>query len=60
MKRFSLRWMAWYGDSEVIFDVPDDWDLTIAHIADGEDIGNEGIQKAFETPIGRMSRDYRM
>jgi nickel-dependent lactate racemase len=52
MKRFSLRWMAWYGDSEVTFDVPDDWDLTISHIADGEDIGNEGIQMAFETPIG--------
>lgn len=50
-KRFIIPWMAWYGDMEAEFAVPNDWELVIANMADGEDIGEEGIVKAFDNPI---------
>ena len=52
MKKFTIPWMAWYGDGQATFAVPDSWELAIAKMPDVEDIGDAGIEKAFGNPIG--------
>ncbi len=51
MRGFSIRWMAWYGDSEVTLPLPDYWDIEVAKMANGGEIGEQGIAHAFENPI---------
>jgi nickel-dependent lactate racemase len=41
----------WYGDTfDMVF--PDGWEITVAEMRGGPDIGEAGIKQAFDNPIG--------
>jgi len=48
----SIRFGAWYDDRDLELAFPGDWDITLCPPADGPDIGDEGIARAFANPIG--------
>ena len=51
MKTVSVPWAMWYGDSfEMTF--PESWEVMVANMRGGPDIGDEGIRQAFARPIG--------
>ncbi len=51
MKTVTVSWSMWYGDTfELTF--PDSWEVTVAEMQGGPDIGDEGIRQAFANPIG--------
>jgi len=51
MKTVLVPWAMWYGDKfEMTF--PDSWDITLAEMKGGPDIGDEGIRQALAEPIG--------
>ena len=52
MKTVSVPWGMWYGDDKFTFSFPDSWELVVAEIKGGPDIGDEGIRRAFAQPIG--------
>ncbi len=51
MKTVTVPWAMWYGDT---FDMtfPESWEITVADMRGGLDIGDEGIRQAFAEPIG--------
>ena len=51
MKTVTVPWSMWYGDTfEMTF--PDTWEVTVAEMRGGPDIGDEGIRQALADPIG--------
>ncbi len=52
MKTVTIPWSAWYDTRTFDLTFPDSWDITVADMAGGHDIGDDGIREAFETPIG--------
>ena len=51
MKTVTVPWAMWYGDTfEMTF--PDSWEVTVAQMKGGPDIGDEEIRRAFSNPIG--------
>ncbi len=52
MKTVSVPWAIWYGEKEFDMSFPDTWDVTVAEMKGGPDIGDEGIRRAFAEPIG--------
>ena len=48
----SIRWGAWYDDSELTLDFPAGYEVLSCPPADGPDIGEAGIAAAFASPIG--------
>lgn len=48
----SIRWGAWFGDSDFELTFPEGWLVTDCPPADGPDIGESGIADAFAHPIG--------
>jgi hypothetical protein len=54
----SIRWGAWFGDSDVELPFPDGWRVTSCPPQDGTDIGESGIAASFANPIeSRRLRD---
>ena len=51
MKTVTVPWAMWYGDT---FDMtfPDSWEVSVAEMRGGPDIGDEGIRRALASPIG--------
>ena len=47
-----IPWRAWYGDEELELRFPPSWHVRVYWPADGPDIGQGGIEAAFENPIG--------
>jgi nickel-dependent lactate racemase len=47
-----IPWRAWYGDEELELRFPPSWHVRAYWPADGPDIGQGGIEAAFENPIG--------
>ena len=48
----SIRWGSFYGDSDYELTFPGSWDVNVHEPAGGDDIGEEGIARAFDNPIG--------
>ncbi len=48
----TIRWGAWYDDSELTLDFPAEYEVLSCPPADGPDIGEAGITAAFAAPIG--------
>ena len=51
MQKVTVPWAMWYGDT---FDLtfPDSWEVQVAEMKGGPEIGDAGIRKAFAEPIG--------
>lgn len=47
-----IPWRAWYGDDWYELSFPDGWNVQAFWPADAPDIGAEGIEAAFQKPIG--------
>lgn len=52
MQTVSVPWSMWYDTRTFDLTFPDTWDLTVSHMKGGPDIGEEGIRRALEEPIG--------
>ena len=52
MKTVSVPWAMWYAEEKFDLTFPDSWEVTIANMKGGPDIGDEGIRRAFAEPIG--------
>ena len=48
----GIPWAAYFGDTTFELHFPDGWDVAVHPPADGPDIGDEGIARAFASPIG--------
>jgi len=48
----SMLWKAWYGDEVVTLGFPDGWDVREVRMADAPSLGSDGIERAFDEPIG--------
>jgi lactate racemase len=51
MNTVSVPWGMWYGD-RVDLSFPESWQVQVAHMRGGPDIGEDGIRAAFATPVG--------
>jgi nickel-dependent lactate racemase len=52
MQSVTVPWGMWYNDKGFEFTFPDDWQLTVPSIKGGADIGDGGIRRALQAPIG--------
>jgi lactate racemase len=52
MKTVSVPWAMWYGNAKFDLTFPDSWDITVAEMKGGPDIGDAGIRRALADPIG--------
>jgi len=56
MTTVSIPWAMWYGDEKYTLDFPGSWELIVARMKGGPDIGDQGIRRAFAEPIGAPPR----
>lgn len=52
MTSVSVPWSMWYENTTYELTFPDTWDVTVAEMAGGPDIGDAGIRQALAAPIG--------
>ena len=52
MKTVPIPWGMWYGKEKFDLTFPDAWDVHVAEMLGGEDIGDAGIRKSLAEPIG--------
>ncbi|HEX6970739.1 MAG TPA: lactate racemase domain-containing protein, partial [Limnochordia bacterium] len=52
MQRVRIPWAAWYGEGTYELTFPEGWEITVAEMKGGRDIGDDGIRAALERPIG--------
>ncbi|MDP6780064.1 MAG: lactate racemase domain-containing protein [Candidatus Latescibacteria bacterium] len=52
MQTIRVPWAAWYGTEKLELSFPDTWELTVAEMAGGDDIGDAGIREALDSTIG--------
>ncbi|MFH1084504.1 MAG: lactate racemase domain-containing protein [Chloroflexota bacterium] len=52
MHTVSIPWAMWYETTKFDLTLPDAWDVTVAEMAGGPDIGDAGIRRALAEPIG--------
>jgi nickel-dependent lactate racemase len=50
----SLPWLAWHGDGRLELPFPRGWQIRAYWPAGGPDIGQEGIERAFDNPIAAL------
>jgi nickel-dependent lactate racemase len=48
----TIRWGAWFDDSELTLEFPAGYEVLACPPADGPDIGDAGIAAAFDSPVG--------
>jgi len=48
----SIRWQAWFGDTDLALSFPAGWRVRSCPPRDGVDIGDRGIAEAFAHPVG--------
>ena len=54
MKTVPVPWAMWYSNEKFDLTFPDSWEVTVANMKGGPDIGDEGIRRAFAEPIGAL------
>ncbi len=52
MQTVSIPWAMWYGQTKFDLTLPDSWEVTVAEMRGGPDIGDAGIRRALAEPIG--------
>lgn len=52
MQTVSIPWAMWYQPNRFDLTFPDSWEVTVAEMKGGPDIGDEGIRRALAEPIG--------
>lgn len=52
MQSIRIPWGAWYYEDKLELTFPDTWDLTVAEMVGGDDIGDAGIREALASTIG--------
>lgn len=52
-KHASIRFGAWYDDRDLALAFPGNWTVEHCPPNDGPDIGQAGVDRAFDAPIGR-------
>jgi nickel-dependent lactate racemase len=52
VKSVSIPWSVWYEDTHLELTFPDGWEVTVAHMRGGPDVGDEGMRRALAEPIG--------
>ncbi|MCD6519695.1 MAG: DUF2088 domain-containing protein [Anaerolineae bacterium] len=52
MQVVTIPWSMWYEETTFPLTFPDEWEVTVARMKGGPDIGEEGIRKALAEPIG--------
>ncbi len=52
MKTVTVPWSMWYENTTFDLTFPDSWDLHVAEMKGGPDIGDAGIRRALAEPIG--------
>lgn len=50
--RATIRFGAWYDDRDLPLDFPETWTVESCPPNDGPDVGEAGLDRAFEAPIG--------
>ncbi|MFC1525380.1 lactate racemase domain-containing protein [Candidatus Latescibacterota bacterium] len=52
MTRVPVPWGAWYGNERLDLTFPETWQVQVCAMRGGEDIGEAGIRRALDEPIG--------
>lgn len=52
MKTISVPWGAWYHNGKLDLTFPESWEVTVARMKGGPDIGDAGIRRAMAQSIG--------
>src|SRR4030043_1563673 len=55
MKKVVIRWGCWRGNKSLPLTFPNNWKINLASMADGPDLTQAEIRKAFQNPIGQES-----
>jgi nickel-dependent lactate racemase len=55
MQTIGIPWASWYGDATFELSFPDAWRVEEAGPQGGQDIGEEGIRRAYGQPVGAPS-----
>ena len=53
MQKVEIPWGAWRGSKKQELSFPKNWKVTMASMADKEDVGQAEIKQAFANPIGQ-------
>ncbi len=53
MKKVAIPWGCWRGNKSLPLTFPNNWKISMASMADGPDLSQAEIQKAFQNPIGQ-------
>jgi len=53
MQSMTIPWGAWRGNKNLAISFPENWKITMASMADGKDISQADIKRAFDNPIGQ-------
>jgi hypothetical protein len=52
MRKAAIPWGCWRGNKSLPLNFPNNWKVTLASMADGPDVSQGEIRKAFQNPIG--------
>lgn len=55
MKTVTIPWGCWRGNKQLPLSFPKNWKVTMASMADGPDVSQAEIRRAFHSPIGQES-----
>jgi len=55
MKKVAIPWGCWRGNKSLPLTFPNNWKINLASMADGPDLTQAEIRKAFQNPIGQES-----
>lgn len=53
MQKVEIPWGAWHGSKKKELNFPKNWKVTMAPMADREDVTQAEIRRAFANPIGQ-------
>ncbi len=53
MQSVTIPWGSWRGNKNLPLSFPDNWKVIMASMADGKDVTQAEIRKAFASPIGQ-------
>lgn len=53
MRKAAIPWGCWRGNKSLPLNFPNNWKVTLASMADGPDVSQGEIRKAFQNPIGQ-------
>ncbi len=53
MQKIEIPWAAWRGKKKQQLTFPENWKVTLVSMADGKNVGQDEIKRAFANPIGQ-------